>query len=235
MENTIPSASINNRKIILEIRFESKPIFLDKRGEVLNKILDSKVLPSAHWELSNSEIKLRDCIDVEDARTTIFVDPGRITLVSSFVSTNDSFYHNVEKTYKAVKEIIGDFNILRIGCRIIGTYKSKSKEYNQILKGFKDMFPTQILLEEFPVKDLRFQLVYQNGTYHIGPINKNDVFVEREFKYEGCSQAIGFAIDTDNYILKSESTTKISEASIKDVFMASISVEKTLFDKLSIL
>lgn len=235
MENTIPNSSINNRKIILEIRFNSKPIFLDKRGEVLSKLIDKNIIPDAHWELGNSEIKLRDCINIDESRSTIFVDPGRITLISSFVSTNDSFYHSVEKTYKAVKEIIGDFNIIRIGCRIIGTYKTNSTEYNQILKGFKEMFPTQILLEEFPVKDLRFQLVYQNGTYHIGPINKNDIFIEREFKYDGCSQAVGFAIDTDNFILKNENSLKINETSIKDVFLASISVEKSLFDKLSIL
>lgn len=235
MENAIPSSSINNRKIILEIRFKAKPILLDKRGEVLNILLEKNVIPNAQWELSNSEIKLRDNIDVENSRTTIYVDPGRITLLSTYVSTNDSFYHLVEKTYKAVKEVIGDINIIRIGCRIIGTYSTKNKDYNKILRGFTNLFPSQILLEEFPVKDLRFQLVYQNGTYHIGPINKNDAFIDREFKYEGVNNAVGFAIDTDNYILKNENSDKISESSIKDVFMTSISVEKSLFDKLSIL
>ena len=235
MINTIPSASINNRKIILEIRFKAKPILLDKRGEILNKILEKNVIPNSHWELGNSEIKLRDKEDIEESRTSILVDPGRITLVSTNVSSNENFYHSVDKIYKSLKEIVGDFDILRIGCRILGTYKTKSKDFKDVMNGFTKMFPNQILLEEFPVKDLRFQIIYQNGMYHIGPISKNDNFIAREFKYNDCIKGVGFAIDTDNYILKDETSEKINEISIRDVFMASISVEKSLFDKLSTL
>jgi len=235
MENTIPSKSIFNRKIIFEIRFKAKPAFVDKRGEILNKLLDNKTTSTRNWDIGHGDLKLRDNEIPEESRTNIFVDPSRITLLCSSIASNESYYHLVETAYKIVKEILGEFNIIRIGCRVIGTYKAKNSDFNQIVSGFKNLFPSQILLEDFNVKDLRLQLVYQNGMYQIGPINKNDDFVNKEFNYEGQVKGIGFAIDTDNYILKSIESDKINETSIRDVFMTSLSVEKSLFDKLNTL
>ena len=115
----------------------------------------------------------------------------------------------------------------------MGTYKTKSTEFSNVVTNFKAMFPTQILLEDFAVKDLRLQLIYQNGQYHIGPISKDDNFLKNEFRFEDVKKSVGFAIDTDNYILKSREKEVINQQSIRDVYLTSLSVEKSLFDKLS--
>lgn len=88
------------------------------------------------------------------------------------------------------------------------------------------------MLEEFPAQDLRFQLVYQNGMYNIGPVHKDDQFLKQEFSFDEKIEHIGFGIDTDNYMLKENSEQIIKDSSIKDVFMTSLSVEKSLFEKL---
>lgn len=235
MENTIPSASICNRKIIIEIRYAAQPIFIDKRGELLNKLNKKNIIPNSHWELGTGEVKIFDNINQEDARIVLFADLKRLSIISTKISSNDSFYQLIDKTYKVLKELLGDIDILRIGCRIIGTYKAKSKEYPAILKGFKEMFPSQVLLEEFPVKDLRLQVNYQNGMYNIGPINKNDEFLKNQFPYAECDNTIGFGIDTDNFMLKPAAGNKILDSNISDVFITSLSVEKSLFEKISTL
>lgn len=231
MENTIDSKNINNRKIILEVRFKSSPLIVDKRGEILQSLMKLKMFAQTHWELGNGEVKIFDTEEPEKAKSIIYVDIKKFTVVSSFNHTNDSFYNMFDKTYKAVKAITGEVEIERIGCRIIGTYKADSSEYSKILNGFKKSFPSQVLLEDFPVNDLRLQLVYQNGQYNIGPIKKDDPFFKKEFPNSDAQNAVGFGIDTDNYILKPDSST-IKDSSIKDVFMTSLSVEKLLFEKL---
>lgn len=235
MENTIPSNSICNRKIIIEIRYSANPLIIDKRGELLNKLNQKNIIPNSHWELGTGEVKIFDNSNQEDARTVLFVDLKKLSIISTKISSNDSFFQLIDKTYKILKEVVGDLDILRIGCRIIGTYKAKSKDYSTILQGFKNMFPSQLLLEDFTVKDLRLQLNYQNGMYHIGPINKNDEFLKNQFPYTECDNTIGFAIDTDNFMLKPSSGIKITDSNIKDVFITSLSVEKSLFEKISTL
>lgn len=233
MQDSIKSTSIYNRKIVLEIRYEPNPSVIDSRGSLVKRLVDAKLIPDAQWELGTGEIKLSDSLKANESRQLIYIDLHRFTLISSKKDSNASFFHFVEKAFKIFKEVIPSYSIIRIGCRVQGTYESKSKEYNQIVNNFKALFPSQFLLDEFTVKDLRFQLVYQNGQYHIGPVNKEDAFVKAEFPFDDANKKIGFAIDTDNYIIRSKEKENINDSVIKDVYITSLSVEKSLFDKLN--
>lgn len=233
MEDSIKSKSINNRKIVIEIRYEPNPSVIDNRGSLVEKLVEAKLIPGAEWELGIGEIKLSDSLKANEGRQLIYADLHRLTLINSKKDTNASFFHFVEKAFKIFKEIIPSYTIIRIGCRIQGTYQCKSNDYNQIVNNFKALFPSQFLLEDFYVKDLRFQLVYQNGQYHIGPVNKEDGFVKTEFPFDDAIKSIGFAIDTDNYTIRSKEKETISDSVIKDVYLTSLSVEKSLFDKLN--
>lgn len=235
MENTIPLKEINNRKIVLEIRYKTNPLILDKKGEILNSFLENNLILNSHWKIGNVDFNLRDNEDETEARTIIFCDARKLAIVSSDISSNEKLFSTIEKAFKQLKGIIPNLDIERIGCRIIGTYKTNNVLYKQVLQGFKNLFPNQILLEDFIVEDLRLQLVYQNGQYNIGPINKNDAFVNKNFTFSKAVSEIGFAIDTDNFYLKRDTSEKINDSKIKDVFIASLSVEKSLFEKLSVL
>jgi hypothetical protein len=235
MEDSIKSNLINNRKIIIEIRYEPNPQVIDARGTLVSKLKDANIIPNAQWELGIGEIKLVDSLKQNENKQVIFADLQRLTIMSSKKDTNASFMHFFEKTFKVFREVIKTFTIIRIGCRIQGTYKSKSTDYNTIVNNFKELFPSQILLEDYNVKDLRFQIIYQNGQYNIGPINVEDNFIQTEFQNEDVIKSVGFAIDTDNFIIRSKEKEVISDGSIKDVYLASLSVEKSLFDKLNTL
>lgn len=232
MKDNIKREFIKNRKLIIEVRYSPNPRILDERGALINKIVDSNIILNPHWELGGANITVSDKADQKQSRKRVFIDINRMSYISTSKDTNASFFAAFEKAYKAFKETINDFNITRIGCRVQGTYSCTSKEYETIIDKFKTHFPSQFLLEEFPAQDLRFQLVYQNGMYHIGPIRKDDQFLKQEFSFDDRVEHIGFGIDTDNYVLKEKSDQSIKDSAIKDVFMTSLSVEKSLFDKL---
>lgn len=235
MENNVSLSSINNRKIILEIRFEANPIIIDSRGKLAKLLQAENLIVNSKWELGNGDLRIVDDLNPENSRQVIYVDSQRFTVMCSNNQTTDSFLNIVHKAFKAFTDTIGEIVITRIGCRILGTYKTKSSDYSNVVSNFKALFPSQVLLEEFVVKDLRLQLIYQNGQYNIGPISKDDNFLKNEFRFDDVVKGVGFAIDTDNYILKSQEKQNISEQSIKDVYLTSLSVEKSLFDKLSTL
>jgi hypothetical protein len=233
MEDIIKSSEINNRKIVIEIRYEPNPTVIDNRGALVKKIIDANLINNAHWEMGVGEIKITDTPKANNSKQIIYADLHRLSIISAKKETNASFAHFYERVLKIFKEVIPSYTIIRIGCRIQGTYNSKSTDYGQILKNFKSLFPSQFLLEDFNASDLRFQLNYQNGHYQIGPVSKDDIFLKTEFPFDDVNNNIGIAIDTDNYVIKSKEKVIISDNITKDVYRTSLSVEKSLYEKLN--
>ena len=233
MEDIIKSSSINNRKIVIEIRYEPNPTVIDNRGLLVKKIIDANLIHNAQWELGIGEIKISDSLKASNSKQIIYADLHRLSIISAKKETNASFTHFYDRVLKIFKEVIPSFTIIRIGCRIQGTYDTRSNDYSQLLNNFKSLFPSQFLLDDFNVNDLRFQLNYQNGHYQIGPVGKDDIFLKTEFPFDDVNTNIGFAIDTDNYVIRSKEKSIINDNVIKDVFLTSISVEKSLFEKLN--
>jgi hypothetical protein len=231
MKDNIDNKQIGNRKFIIELRFEHKIILLDKRGAIVNEIMQSKLFPDCQWEIGNAEIIIRDNKIKEEARNVILINPSGINFSSTKIDSVDNFYSRFEKIRTIIVNVLGELNIKRIGCRIIGTYKVKSKDFDSILTRFKESFPMQFYIDKYPVKDLLFHLNYQNGMYEIGPINHNDDFFKREFIFSDHVDHIGVAIDTDNY-LTNEISTINDKSLIKDIFILSLSVEKDLYSNL---
>ena len=234
MKDNLESKVIGNRKLILELRFEPIVSVLDKRGSIVESIQHNQVFSAHHWEISQSEVLLRDHADKKKANNFITVSFNRLSFISFKVDTVDGYFSTFKKIYDAVFDIIGKPEISRIGCRIIGSYKVKSNSYNEVFKGFKNLFPSQILLENYPSKDMSFSLIYDNGMYNIGPLNDEDDFYAREFQDRDCNKHVGVAIDTDNYLTNEKRV--INEFSlIKDVYVLSLSVEKDIYGKLCVL
>lgn len=232
MKNNIESNRVHNRKIIVELRFNPIPKFLDLKGTLISEIEKLKIISGSHWGIGDSAIKIADSDVDKLERNRIHVEINRLSFVSTNINSISDFYSKFEKIHKTVKECLGDMVITRIGCRIQGTYSTKSTNFNDILNNFKQAFPSTLFLENFPVNDLRFQLNYQNGNYHIGPIKKDDTFLKGAFPYPECKNEIGIGIDTDNFLLKTTTEKLDSISKIKDVFMASLAVEKTLVENL---
>lgn len=231
MKENIESKYIGNRKFIIELRFQPQPTMLDTKGSLVNKIQETKVLLENHWEIGQSEIVVRDDKKIEDAHNIVVISINRISYISYKIDSVESFYANFVKLYDAILKIIGQPSITRIGCRIIGTYKCESTKFRDILNKFKISFSGQFLLDKYPVKDLLFNLTYENGMYQIGPVDIRDNFYKREFDIPDCEKHVGIAVDTDNYL--TNETREINEKSlIKEVYMLSLSVERDLFSNL---
>lgn len=231
MKENIDSKNIGNRKFILELRFDHKVIMLDKKGSLVENIQNMKIFPINHWEIGQSEVVIRDNIEKDAAKNIIHITLNRLNFISFQVDSIESFYNKFLKIYNAVKDILGSFNVTRIGCRIIGTYYTTTSDYSILLNKFKEVFPAKFFMDNYPAKDLLFNLVYQNGMYQIGPLNDTDDFYSREFDYDGCKKHVGVAIDTDNYL--TNEVKEINEPSlIKEVYLLSLSVEKDLYSNL---
>lgn len=229
MQNNINTSDINNRKIIIEIRFEANPTIFDVRGKIIEEIKASKLFFITHWGMNDTGIKIFDNEKDDEAHNVIIVEMNRFLFVSSKINSIDNYYSKFLKLYTIAKNNLGLINAIRIGCRIIGTYKTKTNCFKTIFEGFKSKFPADILLKDYPSKDLKFTLEYDNGRYEIGPIKKDDQFINQHFQNTDKSFAEGIGIDNDNFIICSG---VISDNQIKDVFIASLAVEKSLFYKL---
>lgn len=231
MKDNLDSKVIGNRKLILELRFEPIVSVLDKRGGIVESIQKSQVFPSVNWEISQSEVLIRDSVDKKKANNFITVSFNRLSYISFKVDSVDSYFASFKKIYDAFLDIVGKLIVTRIGCRIIGSYKVKSNSYDVVFNGFKSLFPSQIFLNNYPSKDLSFSLVYDNGMYNIGPLNNEDDFYAREFQDRNCDKHVGIAIDTDNYLTNEKK--EINEFSlIQNVYVLSLSVEKDIYGKL---
>lgn len=232
MKNNIDSSLILNRKVIIELRFIPAPRFLDLKGTILDKIYPLNIIKGNDWSIGDSALKIADSNKDELIKNIVQVEINRLSLISSKVDSIEKLVADFLKLYDTIDEVLNGLTITRIGCRIQGTYKTKSTEFDKILENFKKSFPTQIFLENFPTNDLRLQIVYQNGTYHIGPVKEDDNFLIREFKNPDRNNSVGIAIDTDNYLLKTGANNINSKTKIKDVITASLAVEKSLVENL---
>ena len=186
-----------------------------------------------HWEMGVANVTLWEGAKKEDNRNLVIIELNRLCFISSKVDSVDSYYNHFCKIYECVEKELGGFDIKRIGCRIQGTYRTKSTDFTNILKEIQKGFPSQFYLQDFPATDLMFQLNYKNGMYNIGPVKENkDPFIESNFPESYRINHVGFAIDTDNY-LTDEISPINDKKLIKDTYVLSLSVEKKLFDNLS--
>ena len=236
MIETINESSIWNRRIIVEFRYQSLPHLTDVKGQLIKKLVDAGVIENSTWEFGPAEVKIADSFDQQISRKTLFIDLNRLTFIDSEILSNQNYLDTLHKVYSIVKEIIGQehIKISRIGCRIQGTYRCGTSNFKKVLSGFIKEFPQKYLLEDFIATDLRFQLVYENGMYQIGPVNKNDSFTKRVFQHKSLNDEVGFAIDTDNYTaIEKGKKDQVGESKLVDVLNASLSVEKLLFEKLN--
>lgn len=232
MKNNIEHSLILNRKIIVELRFNPALKFLDMKGTILDKINSLNIIQGADWSIGDSAIKISDNNQAELIKKIVQVDINRLSFISSKIDTIEKFASDFFKLYDLITSVLGELSITRIGCRIQGTYKTKSNEFENLLENFKKAFPTQIFIENFPTNDLRLQIVYQNGTYHLGPVQENDPFLDREFKNPDRNNSVGIGLDTDNYLLKTDKSDINGKQKIKDVITASLAVEKSLVENL---
>ena len=232
MKENIDSKKIGNRKFIIELRFNHKVTLSDKKGAIIENIKSCNFFTPFHWEIGVANATIWDNNKKEDARNIIMIELNRLCVISTKIDTVASFFDRFMKIYECVEKEIGAFDIIRIGCRIQGTYKIESLDFNSILEKMKKGFPRQFYLEDFPATDLMFQLNYKNGMYQIGPAKgEKDTFVENNFSESCRINHVGFAIDTDNYITNQRGPINDKKMS-KDIYPRSLSVEKKLFDNL---
>lgn len=231
MKDNINTNLILNRKIVIEIRFKTIPEILDLKGSIISSIEKLKLFPVFHWELGDAVVSIKDSIDNSNVKNQIVIELNRIAFISTKIDSIESFFSKFQKIYTEFSKTVSIASIIRIGCRIQGTYKVKSQTFESIFSNFKKKFPSTIFLEDFPSIDLSFRLTYNNGMYVIGPIKKDDDFLIKEFPFSDRNDSPGVAIDTDNYLLRTNGH-EIKDTEIKNVLIASLAVEKSLYEKM---
>ena len=217
MKENIESKYVGNRKMIIELRLKAKPIIIDRIGELAERMENEKVFSNTSWEINNNVLAIRNNTIKEDASDFFSISFNKIHYISDRIDSVEAFYGKFKKIYDIVRSVINDITIYRIGCRIIGSYKTKQNDYTKILDNIKALFPTSFLLSNYPMKDMLFRVNYENGMYQIGPINRDDDFFHREFPDTKIENHVGFAIDTDNYLTNEVQSIDKPEL-IKDIF-----------------
>ncbi|MBR5238563.1 MAG: hypothetical protein IKV26_07680 [Paludibacteraceae bacterium] len=231
MKDNIDKKHIGNRKIIIELRYDAIPSIIDKKGTIVEVIEKANIFNILQWEIGN-EIIIRDNEIKDEATNVITVAFNRFSFISYNIDSIESFYAKFKKIYEAIISVIGNPNIRRIGCRIIGTYIVKSNNYSDIITHLQEAFPAKFFLAQYPVRDFMFRLEHDNGMYQLGPLNLEDDFYEREFRGSKTIKHVGFVIDTDNYLTNEVKSINDKEL-IKDIYILSLSVEKDLYTNLA--
>lgn len=232
MKDNIDSKSIGNRKFIIELRFDHKVTLSDKKGVIIENIKALNIFVPFHWEIGVANAIIWDGEKKENARNIIIIELNRLCFISSKIDSVANYYGNFTKIYECIVKELGNFNVRRIGCRIQGTYRTKSADFDTIIDKIQKGFPSQFYLQDFPATDMLFQLNYKNGMYNIGPVKEEkDAFMDQNFAESYRIKHIGIAIDTDNY-LTNEKEPINDKSLIKDTYILSLSVEKQLFENL---
>jgi hypothetical protein len=87
MKNNIDSSLILNRKVIIELRFNPAPKFLDLKGTILDKINSLNIIKGADWSIGDSALKISDSNKDELIKNIIQVEINRLSLISSKVDS----------------------------------------------------------------------------------------------------------------------------------------------------
>lgn len=233
MKDNINIAEIFNRNIIIEIRFAPYPKFFDMKGTLISKLEDKNIFKNTTWRLREDTIQISDANTTEEVQNTIIFSVNKFSIISSKINSIESFYNKLVNVYEIFKKEYTNIKILRIGCRIQGVYKTKSTIYSKIFENFKKGFPPGLLFESISPDDLRIVVGYSNGTYQIGPVNKDDIFYLENFQKNSYSNnEIGFGIDTDNYWINEKKITEIDIKRVQDVLNASLAIEKTIYERI---
>lgn len=227
-QENIDSSSVLNRKLIVELRFKPIPTFLDKKGEILSKM--AEFIPNGFWSFGELAVKISDNNMENHVRTSLAVEINRFAYVSTKIDSIQKYVDDIDAMYKALELVFPDMRIVRIGCRIQGTYKTASRKFDNIVENFKKSFPNNIFFDGFQLKDLRLEIKHGQGMYILGPINANDSFLEQNFNYENRNNGIGIGLDTDNFLVETVQNELNSVEKIHDVIRASLSVEKSLVE-----
>ena len=238
MKDNIDSIVVINRKIIIELRINPMATILDKIGSISDTIAQKNIFkPQNVWEIGGSErkVQFRDNSSQDDTRYSAIVEYNRISFFCSKIDSIDSFFNQYKKFYEAIKECVPQWDVQRIGCRIQGAYKTSTVEYTSLVEKFKTIFPQQFYLEDFAAKNFAFRVDYQSGMYQIAPLSADDAFYTREFPKNIRNPKVGVMLDTDNYLLSETGSSNIdSIEKIKNVLVASLAVEKALYNNLCI-
>ena len=234
MEENISSKVIINRKISVEFRYRSTMAIVDKRGYIIDQFKQSNIFPVKSWGIGDDKVLLRDGEEDETSANRVVIAHNGCSVTSYSIHTVEEFYVKVDKIFKLLKDTIGELFIRKITCRITGVYKLSSNKYGEIVKRFTKAFPQQFLLNDYPVTDLAFKCYYENGQYEISPFDDNDERYEDLFVYEKTQTKAGLFIETNNYVL-SDGKKALDKSAMKDVYVLSLSIEKDLYEKLSLL
>ena len=162
-QENINSSTILNRKLIVELRFAPVAEFFDKKGAILEEM--TPLIPDSFWSLGDMAIRISDAQTEDKARSSIAVEVNRFAFVSSKIDTLQRYVDDVAKMYSILTKTYQKIRIKRIGCRIQGSYKTRSRKFDDVVQGFRKSFPTNLFFDDFALNDLRLEIRHDQGMY----------------------------------------------------------------------
>lgn len=222
-------------KFVFELRYRPFLKLLDKKGEMIKQFSDKigDLCPS--WQVLNSDIVFSD--NLELPKFEFVIGLKRMSVLVEDISTFEYFLNNVQKLVKIFYEISEINSFSRIGCRIISLYEDvKEVSYDGYIKKIEEKFLQDPLKLGLSHTDLLVRVVHKNGFYQIGPVKRNEPWIQQNFKdlkdeKKIPKNGVGFDIDSfgtefsvkkeNELIKKMESTINLSK-SIEDALIKNL-------------
>jgi hypothetical protein len=189
-------------KFIVELRFEPKFDFLDKKGAWASTISERYSSWFNNVQLINNELLYKD--NLRQPNFEFSVGYQRVLIIERNSNTFEEFQNKTKKLIKLSNEIHNPFNVLRLGFRIIAAYKLKDiKSFNDACLKIDRLFLTKSVDFGLDPVDLMIKFEHKNGFYVIGPIKEKENWINNNLGdslRKANTLKFGYGLDIDSFI-----------------------------------
>jgi len=224
-------------RFIIEIRCNPLLSFLDRRGDLINKIHSKIINEYPHWGVDNSGTSVLFFDNLEYPKDDAVINFKKFAYAfedaEGIFALRNYFEKFIFPVYGYFRE---EFNIARrIGVRIISLLNKNNESFEQItdnvMKFFSDKIP------KLGAKDCKFHVIFENGHYLVGPVKEGEMWFKENFKRGiGGDIKVGYGIDVDSYVKDVEiKYEKELEEAIRSVFDLSRGIEEQLATSLGLI
>jgi hypothetical protein len=223
-------------RFVLEIRYEPLIQAFDRRGALLEKLLQNFRKKMEHWRTENVAVHLAD--DFNSPSKQITVDHLRSLIIYEDPGSLEEFLNDSERFIRIVSEVFPGklTRVKRIGVRFISVFELPGYgTYEDVFTKFMQTFFASQLPSSLRFKDCSIVLEHESGRIGAGPAKQDENWVKGIFsKSEENMPKFGFGIDIDSYAKEVECSSQENlVASFKTVFDLTVATENELIQALT--
>jgi len=218
-------------KSICEIRFKPDSTFLDKRGQIANRIAEKSIFTD--WNITANQIEFTSSSNKNIKANFSY---RNLALESAEPNKRSFLIGNIKSFLEKSWDLLPNSNIIRIGVR--STYIIESDNFKEIFELLKEKFfvNNSTDFSGYDLYDLAisFNFVKGENYFHVSIGPMNDAEIKNNFNDEAGLPKAGLFMDIDSFkkTVSPHITQKEIMSQIKDLFNNNETEKNTIIKKI---